>query len=49
MEVFFFFFPEIGACMQGLSTRMMTSKVGSLLAQVTHTALASGLYLIVHC
>lgn len=36
-EVFFFFlFPEIGAGMQGLSPRMMTSKVGSLLAQVTH-------------
>lgn len=45
----FFFFHEIGAGMQSLSPRMMTSKLGSLLAQVTHTALASGLYLIFLC
>lgn len=45
----FFLFPEIGAGMQGLYPWMMTSKVGSLLGQVTHTALASGLYLIFHC
>lgn len=44
-----FFLPEIGVGMQGLSPRMMTSKLGSLLVQVTHTALASGLYLIFHC
>lgn len=44
---FFFSFPRVG--MQVLSLRLMTSKLVSLVAQVTYTQLPSGPYLIFHC
>lgn len=44
---FLSFFPRAG--MQVLSLRMMTSKLVSLVAQVTYTLLPSGPYLIFHC
>lgn len=44
---FFFLFPRAG--MQVLSLRMMTSKLVSMVAQVTYTLLPSGPYLIFHC
>lgn len=45
----FFFFLKLERVCRVCPPWMMTSKVGSLLGQVTHTALASGLYLIFHC
>ena len=45
----FFFLRFTRAGMQPLSLRLMTSKLVSLVAQVTYTQLPSGPYLICHC